>query len=214
MNRDLCYVIHQRWLNEKQLIIEFFGSQLGRIQCVSNKSLAPQTGCLYDINWKENKSGLYRLKQAELCGPVYIHQHNHLISLLYLHELILALVPVGMGYTKSFHQYSQAIKDLHFKKPIAKVVRSFEQALLSDLGYGIDADLLPKNENGWIRFDVNQGFTYYAQAVPDAFPIHSIRKILNGYQDEVDMQHAKRFFQNIIKQLLPNKVWYSKNIYV
>ena len=110
MNRDKSYVIHQRWLNEKQLIIEFFGLEVGRVQCVTNKSLAPQIGSLYDIQWKENKSGLHRLKQAELSGPIYLLQHNYLISLLYLHELMLALMPVGIVYTQIFKQYSKALK--------------------------------------------------------------------------------------------------------
>lgn len=214
MNRDKSYVIHQRWLNEKQLIIEFFGLEVGRVQCVTNKSLAPQIGSLYDIQWKENKSGLHRLKQAELSGPIYLLQHNYLISLLYLHELMLALMPVGIVYTQIFKQYSKALKDLHTKKTIAHTIRSFEQVLLSDLGYGVDASQLPDHSEGWLRFDTNEGFRYFTHSVPDSFPIACIRRVLNHEYQELDMQDAKRFFHSIIKQLLPNKVWYSKNIYV
>lgn len=214
MNEDHSYVIHQRWLNEKQCIIEFFSVNNGRIQCVTSKSLAPKIGGMYSISWKENKSGLYRLKHADLVGPIHTHEKNHLISLLYIHELMMAVLPIGIAYPKTFEQYGRTLHDLDAKKSIAPILRHFEQVVLEDLGYGINADQLPQSKTGWIQFDIDNGFQLFEQHIDHAYPKEALYRILTQNYQPTDMNYAKSFFQNILRQILPHKIWYSKSIYI
>ena len=214
MHHDSIFVLHHRWLNERQVILECIGKEHGRIQLTANKKNCPHAACLYDVTWQENASGLHRIKQCESNGPVYHLQGHFLVSLMYMHELMIAIMPVGVTQTRSFDAYCLSLHKLYNQDSIAPILRTFEQIILNDLGYGIHVDQVPDKRNGFVQYTIDSGFTWSHQQSCDNYPITTIQRILQHDYEESDLPIAKYFFSNIISQLTPNKKWYTKSIYV
>ena len=214
MHSESAYVLHHRWLNERTLIVCLFGENTGRFDCACPKKKAPQLGARYTIQWHEHPSGLHKMRHAELQGPIYHFRQNDLVTQLYLHELMCALLPLHVDHSHIFKQYTKTLAALSQKENHSLLIRYFEQTLLCELGHGLDASYLPPQTDGWISYHIDQGFTWSDAYQEGWFSLSSIRRLLTHTMTKDDLVTAKIFLSQTISQLAPNKKWYSKNMYI
>ncbi len=213
MQCEKAYIIHQRWLSEKQLIVCCFGEKTGRFDCTTSRKNTPQIGCCYKLRWKEHRSGLHKLQNKEVQGPIYHFRDNHLITLLYLHELILSLLPLHISYPEAFLQYGKSLALLNNKKCHSFICRYFEQTVISQLGYGLNLDNLPQKKHGWITFNINEGFQWHQDNTPGSYCLQRIHRILSHTMTFDDIRCAKKLLHGIIDEMTHGRKWYSKKIY-
>ncbi|MEC5388249.1 DNA repair protein RecO [Uliginosibacterium sp. H3] len=143
------FVLHTYPWRETSLIVETFTREHGRLPLMAKGARRPGSavrGVLMAfqplaVSWTgksevKTLTGAYWLGgQALLCG----------IGLLcgyYLNELLLRLLPREDPHPVLFDRYAATIRALAEGAPTAPLLRSFELALLQELGYGLTLDVL------------------------------------------------------------------------
>jgi len=139
-----AFVLHTYPYRETSLIVEAFTPEYGRVAMVARGAKRPRSelrGLLQGfqpllLSW----SGQHELKtllKAEWRGGLPLVSGSALLCGFYLNELLLKLLAREDPHARLFAQYEAALGELAAGCAQAPVLRRFELALLTELGYAL-----------------------------------------------------------------------------
>ncbi|MDB5799819.1 MAG: repair protein RecO [Rhodocyclales bacterium] len=157
------FVLHTYPWRETSLIVETFTRDHGRLPLMAKGARRPGSavrGVLMAfqplaVSWS-GKSELKTLTGAYWQGGQALLGGIGLLCGYYLNELLLRLLPREDAHPILFDRYAQTIRALAEGRQTAPLLRSFELALLQELGYGLTLDVVAGS--GEI---VQEGGNYY-----------------------------------------------------
>jgi DNA repair protein RecO (recombination protein O) len=138
------FVLHTFAYRETSLIVEAFTAEYGRVALVARGARRPRSelrGLLQGfqplvLSW----SGEHELKtllRAEWRGGLPRVGGSALLCGFYLNELLLKLLPREDPHPRLFAHYEAALAELAAGREQAPLLRQFELALLTELGYAL-----------------------------------------------------------------------------
>ena len=142
-----AYVLHSYPFRETSLIVEVFSRDFGRMALLARGARRPRSairGLLMafqpiEIGWA-GKGEVLTLMKAEWQGGQPLLAGEALFCGYYLNELLMHLLPREDAHEQLFAHYAKMLARLA-ADPSGKVreadLRSFEKALLQELGYGL-----------------------------------------------------------------------------
>lgn len=142
-----AYVLHSYPFRETSLIVEVFSRDFGRMALLARGARRPRSairGLLMafqpiEIGWA-GKGEVLTLMKAEWQGGQPLLSGEALFCGYYLNELLMHLLPREDAHEQLFAHYTKMLTRLA-ADPSGKVreadLRSFEKALLQELGYGL-----------------------------------------------------------------------------
>ena len=142
-----AYVLHTTPFRETSLIVEVFSRDFGRMALLARGARRPRSairGLLMgfqplEIGWA-GKGEVLTLMKAEWQGGQPLLAGEALFCGYYLNELLMHLLPREDAHEQLFSRYAEMLSRLG-ADPSGKVreadLRSFEKALLQELGYGL-----------------------------------------------------------------------------
>ncbi|MGB4063172.1 MAG: DNA repair protein RecO [Azonexus sp.] len=142
-----AYVLHSYPFRETSLIVEVFSRDFGRMALLARGARRPRSairGLLMafqpiEIGWA-GKGEVLTLMKAEWLGGQPLLSGEALFCGYYLNELLMHLLPREDAHEQLFAHYTKMLGRLA-ADPSGKVreadLRSFEKALLQELGYGL-----------------------------------------------------------------------------
>jgi DNA repair protein RecO (recombination protein O) len=142
-----AYVLHSYPFRETSLIVEVFSRDFGRMALLARGARRPRSairGLLMafqpiEIGWA-GKGEVLTLMKAEWQGGQPLLCGEALFCGYYLNELLMHLLPREDAHEQLFAHYTKMLARLA-ADPSGKVreadLRSFEKALLKELGYGL-----------------------------------------------------------------------------
>ncbi|QBZ82697.1 DNA repair protein RecO [Hydrogenovibrio crunogenus] len=153
-----AFVLHRRPYRETSLLVTFFTPDYGKQNAVikgvrsSSKTARAKQAWLQpfqglNISWREktnHSSDLVSLRQLEPNHVRFPLGGEGSICGLYLNELLYRLLYPSLEVTGLFEEYQQALYDLALAEDRyqqAWVLRQFEFALLSELGYAFQTEV-------------------------------------------------------------------------
>jgi DNA repair protein RecO (recombination protein O) len=140
-----AYVLHTRPYRDTSLLVDIFSEDYGCLTLVAKGARQAKQRQRYLLqpfiplllSWQGN-SQLKTLIGVEATASTVQLQHKFLYSALYVNELLSYLLPVGDAAPFIFERYEELLIKLRAQQDLEVVLRQFEFALLSELGYGID----------------------------------------------------------------------------
>ncbi|UCV13122.1 DNA repair protein RecO [Dechloromonas denitrificans] len=142
-----AYVLHTYPFRETSLIVEVFSRDFGRMSLLARGARRPRAairGLLMafqpiEVAWA-GKGEVLTLMKAEWQGGLPLLAGEALFCGYYLNELLMHLLPREDAHEHLFERYGDMLARLA-ADPTGKVreanLRSFEKALLQELGYGL-----------------------------------------------------------------------------
>ncbi|MBS1157906.1 MAG: recO [Proteobacteria bacterium] len=142
-----AYVLHTIPFRETSLIVEVFSRDFGRMALLARGARRPRAairGLLMafqpiEVGWA-GKGEVLTLMKAEWQGGLPLLAGEALFCGYYLNELLMHLLPREDAHEHLFERYADMLARLA-ADPSGKVreadLRSFEKALLQELGYGL-----------------------------------------------------------------------------
>jgi len=142
-----AFVLHTYPFRETSLIVEVFSRDFGRVSLLARGARRPRAavrGLLMafqpiEIAWA-GKGEVLNLMKAEWQGGLPLLAGEALFCGYYLNELLMHLLPREDAHERLFGRYADMLARLA-ESPAGKVreadLRSFEKALLQELGYGL-----------------------------------------------------------------------------
>lgn len=140
-----AYLLHSRAFRDSSLLLQLLTRDHGIVHAIAkgvrrpgsrNKALL-QAFIPLQVSLS-GKRDLKTLRQVEALASAPLLQGTRLFSALYLNELLVRLLH-GMAVEAGiFELYQQSLWQLAEQSELESVLRSFELALLDELGYGID----------------------------------------------------------------------------
>ena len=142
-----AYVLHTNPFRETSLIVEVFSRDFGRVALLARGARRPRSairGLLMafqplEISWA-GKGEVLNLMKAEWLGGQPLLAGEALFCGYYLNELLMNLLPREDAHEQLFASYAEMLGRLA-ADPLGKFreadLRSFEKALLQELGYGL-----------------------------------------------------------------------------
>ncbi|MBP5987233.1 MAG: DNA repair protein RecO [Azonexus sp.] len=166
-----AYVLHTYPFRETSLIVEVFSRDFGRMALLARGARRPRAairGLLMafqplEIGWA-GKGEVLTLMKAEWQGGQPLLAGEALFCGYYLNELLMHLLPREDAHERLFARYTEMLARLA-ADPSGKVreadLRSFEKALLQELGYGLtlnhDSDARAIDTEAFYTYRMEQG---------------------------------------------------------
>lgn len=143
IEQESCYVLHSRAFGESSLILELLSRNYGRIGALARGARQSskgneriQLGACYRVDLV-GSGELLQWRKAEMMRATPHLQGQRALAMLYIHELLIALLARSDPHPQLYHYYEQLLGELS-NAELAPLLRRFERRLLDDLGYGID----------------------------------------------------------------------------
>jgi DNA repair protein RecO (recombination protein O) len=166
-----AYVLHTYPFRETSLIVEVFSRDFGRMALLARGARRPRAairGLLMafqplEVGWA-GKGEVLTLMKAEWQGGQPLLAGEALFCGYYLNELLMHLLPREDAHERLFACYTEMLARLA-ADPSGKIreadLRSFEKALLQELGYGLtlnhDSDAQAIDPEGFYTYRMEQG---------------------------------------------------------
>lgn len=162
-----AYVLHSYPFRETSLIVEAFSRDFGRVALLARGARRPRSairGLLMafqplELGWA-GKGEVQTLMKAEWQGGQPLLTGKALFCAYYLNELLMHLLPREDAHERLFSVYAETLR--RFADGLREAdLRSFERALLHELGYGLtlahDARGLPVDPDGFYAYEIERG---------------------------------------------------------
>ncbi len=223
VNNEPAYVLHSHPWKESSLVIEAFTRGHGRIGLVArgarrvhstlrSRLLAFQPLAL---SWF-GKGGLKTLHAAEWLGGRLDLSGRALICGFYLNELILKLLAPEDPHEALFTRYEEALLALSGKGDPQPVLRRFELALLSELGYTQTLDRTAEGEA--VQAGVQYGYVFgqglvAANGQEPSFSGKALLDMAAGdYSDPRTLAESKQLMRILINHYLGDKPLHTRQL--
>ena len=216
-----CFILRRREWRNSSLILELFSRDHGCVKVLARgarrgSSKVPyQPFVMLSVNWV----GQQELKTlAGIEGQVLPIAETNYLSLLYINELIGALLPPAEANPEVFAAYLRLLQQAVVRLEEGSL-REFELELMQNLG--LMPDLQTEAENGqpiqsgrYYQFVVNRGFTQCAQT--DANVING-DDILTWNRSDYSGESVRRLAKSVLRTTidfnLHGKTLKSREIY-
>ena len=216
------FLLRRRDWQNTSLMLDFFTREYGCIRAIAkgarrNAASTPyQPFVMCSINW----SGKHELKTlTAIEGQALPVDEGNYLPLLYVNELICALLPPGEANPEIFANYltllKQSVETLELKD-----LRNFELELLQLLGYfpdvSLDADTGEKiRDDTCYQFVINSGFVACADSAKDSVDGRVVLDWIEGnYQQDSVLRLAKSVLRSTIDFNLHGKTLKSRDVYL
>ncbi|HUL93751.1 MAG TPA: DNA repair protein RecO [Burkholderiales bacterium] len=222
-----AFVLHSYPYRETSLLLEVFARGFGRVSMVARAARSPRSvlrGVLLafqplTLSWF-GKGEVRTLARAEWVGGTRRLQGEALMCGFYLNELLLRLLPREDPHDALFTRYRDALQQLASRSDSAPVLRSFERALLKELGYAMALER-DSASGGAIdpaksyRYDPERGPIEANGAGPDS--VVSGRTLLDmardDYADPLTQQQAKALMRTLLDHRLEHQPLRSRRVF-
>lgn len=214
-----AYVIHTRPFQDNKILVDLLTAEHGLIRAV----------------WRLPKKELRTLPAAFLPYQVLLKGRGELKSLhvlesiqggaeltglklyagIYVHELLVKLLPMNVPIASFFEIYQWLINSLQMAVPIAPLLRRFEQALFDEIGNSINFSVTamgePLTPNVLYSFDATFGLRPYMGEKMVSKPLLFVdgqlaNQYAQGQWDNVSvLQLAKELHRHWLHYLLEGK---------
>lgn len=227
-----AYVLHRRPYRETSFLIELFTPNHGRLTLTAKGArqtkssaqglLQPFTPLM--VSWA-GKGELMTLTQVEANGALKQLRGDAMFAGFYLNELIMALLEKFDAHPALFNAYDEALDALQSEALNQAALRTFEQVLLGELGYGLLASGDTAHNESFLaekyyRFVPEHGFILSelgedAKDKPTLFSGESLLAIMRADWGQTDsMRDAKRLTRFMLAPLLGNKQIHSRKLFM
>lgn len=227
-----AYILHRRPFRDTSLLVDFFTLESGMISAVAKGAKRPKsklrsamqffTPLLIDCYGRHELVGL---KTAEVCGPSMLISGKHLLTLLYVNELLCRLLQKQEPHSIIYHAYEQLIMDFSHQAPIEPALRAFEMLVLQDLGYGLNLHIeaatgMEVIDHEHYHFILENGVQAIS-AIPSYKAQNKLQltgKLLRDIQQQnftepQVLSAAKQLFRQIFTDLLHHKSLNSRQLF-
>src|SRR6266853_819744 len=169
-----AFILHGYPYRETSLLLEAFTRPFGRVSMVARGARSPRSplrGVLLAfqplaLSWF-GKGELRTLARAEWVGGQPLLHGEALLCGFYLNELLLRLVPREDPHDALFSRYWETLQQLASQGGSAAALRSFERALLKELGYAMT---LERDSASGGAIDPAKSYTYDPERGPRGAP--------------------------------------------
>ncbi|HEX8978255.1 MAG TPA: DNA repair protein RecO [Parasulfuritortus sp.] len=142
VDNEAGFILHTRPYRETSLIVDVFSRRHGRLALVARGARRPMSSIKSRLlafqplllSWF-GKGGLRTLHDAEWQGGDLRLQGGALMCGFYLNELLLKLLPPDDPHEVLYDRYVETLAALSAGGEAEPILRRFELALLSELGY-------------------------------------------------------------------------------
>jgi DNA repair protein RecO (recombination protein O) len=143
-----CWLLHSRPYRDSSLLLDFFTEPQGRVSAIARGVRTAKTGAasgrrslLQPFTPLQialtGRGELRVLGQVEARGVGLALRGEHLLSALYVNELLVRLLPAHEQEAALFSEYGKLLSYLRQGTDIEPLLRNFELLLLDSLGYGL-----------------------------------------------------------------------------
>lgn len=221
------YILHGRAYRETSLLLDVVSRGCGRISMVARAARSPRSplrGVLLAfqplaLSWF-GKGEVRTLARAEWTGGQPLLRGEALLCGFYLNELLLRLLPREDPHDALFECYRDALGRLGSEGGSAPTLRSFEKALLKELGYAMSFERDSANGSA---IDPAKNYVYDPERGPieanraAAEPLVSGRTLLDMARDDYDdprtQQQAKALMRALINHRLEYRPLRSRQVF-
>ena len=222
-----AFILHSYPYRETSLLLEIFARSFGRVSMVARaarSARSPLRGALLAfqplaLSWF-GKGEVRTLSRAEWIGGHPRLQGEALMCGFYLNELLLRLLPREDPHDGLFARYGEALRQLAASGDSAPVLRSFERALLRELGYAMT---LERDSANGSAIDPAKNYRYEPERGPieangaASDTVVSGRTLLamakDDYSDPLTQQQAKILMRILLDHRLEHQPLKSRRIF-
>ena len=211
-----AYVLHRRLWRETSIIASCITPTYGLVECVAKGARRPKSplaGILHPftplkISFKGRAGSLKTLTNAEWVQMGWNFKGLPLLSAMYVNELLMRLMPTSdVRLGRLYSEYETTLQGLYENKEPHWNLRSFEKALLDEMGFALDfkADALdgPIRAEALYTFDISDGIIKIAHYSGDnpksGIPGSVILALGAGTIEKQHLPAAKKLLQAAIQ---------------
>lgn len=221
------FVLHSYPYRETSLLIEAFTRSFGRVSMVARGARSPRSplrGVLLAfqpvmLSWF-GKGEVRTLARAEWVGGLPVLQAEALLCGFYVNELLMRLLPREDPHDVLFLQYHATLRRLAARTDSAAALRSFERALLKELGYAMT---LERESVSGGAIEAAKRYVYDPERGPvegkgtGHEPLVSGRTLLDmardDYSDPITQAEAKALMRMLLNHRLEYQPLKSRQIF-
>jgi len=221
-----AFVLHSYPYRESSLLLDVFARSFGRVSLVARAARSPRSslrGVLLAfqplaLSWF-GKGEVRTLARAEWIGGHPRLRGEALMCGFYVNELLLRLLPREDAHDALFARYQEALRRLASDGDSAPALRSFERALLKELGYAM---ALERDSASGAAIDPAKTYRYDPERGPiesngAAGDLVSGRTLLDmardDYADAQTQQQAKSLMRALLDHRLERQPLRSRRIF-
>lgn len=222
-----AFVLHGRPYSETSLLLDMFTEGYGRVRLLAKGARgrrSPLRGCLQPftpllVRWG-GRGEIKVLRNAEPISLALPLNGLALYSGLYVNELLTRVLEYETAYSILFFDYLHCLQALAVATDSPEpILRVFELALLSHLGYGVDFMHCAGSgeeivDSMTYRYRQEKGFI--ATLVEDqlTFTGRELRALATGnFPDTTTLKAAKRFTRLVFKPYLGGYILKSRELF-
>ena len=222
-----AFILHSYPYRETSLLLDVFAKGFGRVSMIARAARSPRSalrGVLLGfqplaLSWF-GKGEVRTLARAEWIGGAQRLHGEALMCGFYVNELLLRLLPREDAHDALFARYRDALAQLASLGDSAAALRSFERALLRELGYAMSLERDSASGNAIdparnYRYDPERGPVEANGAGSDA--VVSGRTLLDmardDYADPQTQQQAKILMRALLNHRLDYQPLKSRRIF-
>ncbi|TDJ48584.1 MAG: DNA repair protein RecO [Gammaproteobacteria bacterium] len=217
---EASFVLHARPYRESSQICEMLSQQHGRVGVVARGARRPRSPWRsllqpfqpLRISWF-GRGSLYTLRAAEPSSRPLPITGLALMSAYYLNELLMILMQRVDPHPELFAHYGAAIGALSTGEEPQRILRRFEVALLSEIGYGLVVDLdviqqQPLAADRYYEYVIDRGPVpvdagYDGDLVFSGGALHAIAA--GELTNDEQLRNAKRLLRPLLDRALGGK---------
>lgn len=222
-----AFILHSYPYRETSLLLEVFARAFGRVSMVARAARSPRSplrGVLLAfqplaLSWF-GKGEVRTLARAEWIGGHPRLQGEALLCGFYLNELLLRLLPREDPHDALLGRYRDALQQLASRGDSATALRSFERALLRELGYAV---ALERDSANGSAIDPAKSYRYDPERGPVEAGDVASESVVSGrtlldmarddYTDPVTQQQAKALMRTLLDHHLDYQPLKSRRIF-
>ncbi|MDR2364873.1 MAG: DNA repair protein RecO [Zoogloeaceae bacterium] len=223
------YVLHTRPYRETSLLVEAFSRDYGRVALLARGARRPHSvlrGLIMafqplELSWS-GKGEVLTLMKAEWQGGQPLLSGQPLFCGYYLNELLLRLLPREDAHPWLFEHYRRILRHLGqaTRQEMAESgLRSFERALLSELGYGLTLDRDCKGQpivaDARYCYEIERGPVLAARRDASDLAGQSLLDMAcDDYANAVTRSEAKQLMRRLLAHYLEGVELHSRTLFI
>jgi DNA repair protein RecO (recombination protein O) len=223
-----AFVLHSYPYRETSLLLDIFARGFGRVSMVARAAHSPRSamrGVLLafrplSLSWF-GKGEVRTLSRAEWIGGYPELRGEGLMCGFYLNELLLRLLPREDPHDALFARYREALQQLASRGDSAPALRSFERALLKEMGYAM---ALERDSASGSAIDPAKSYRYDPERGPIEVRDLASDSVVSGrtlldmarddYTDPLTQQQAKALMRTLLNHRLDYQPLKSRRIFM
>lgn len=221
-----AYVIHTRPFQDNKILVDLLTAEYGLVRAVlrlSKKEVGrtPISFLQYQVLLK-GRTDLKTIHLLESTENAINLEGVKLYAGMYVHELLLKLLPVNIPITRFFELYEWLIQNLETPAPTAPLLRRFEAALFDEIGSNINFSTTATGHDldstTLYRFDTHFGLRPYQGDKPKQLPVLFVEGRLalqysqGEWQNPVVLKLAKELHRHWLHHLMEGKEIESRRL--